>query len=59
MYFKIICSSDGTKLVVFRERVALLCKCFSTDNFQPICEVQMFEERIKRGVLIKALLYEM
>ena len=48
MYFKIICSSDGTKLVVFREKEShYFVSVFSTDNFQPICEVRMFEERIK------------
>ena len=48
MYFKIICSSDGTKLVVFREKeLHYFVSVFSTDNFQPICEVRMFEERIK------------
>ena len=45
-YFKIICSSDGTKLVVFRElNHDYIVSVFSTDNFEPICEVKMDDER--------------
>lgn len=49
-YFKIICSSDGSKLVVFRElKFDYIVSVFSTDNFEPICEVKMPDERGRNG----------
>ena len=45
-YFKIICSSDGTKLVVFRVYESdYIVSVFSSDNYEPICEVKMDDER--------------
>ena len=49
-YFKIICSSDGSKLVVFKELdFDYIVSVFSTDNFEPICEVKMDDERGRNG----------